>query len=109
MIRIQWRRVAPSVQKVDLIGVLSRMYGLKWVVRCTYSVRGPLSLWHVDTNHKLIKLVEIHMQNAHFVLKAVLNKHNTVSFGAVDEYSRKIREVWCFLPSLKLSKFLYDG
>ncbi|CAL8373229.1 unnamed protein product [Arctogadus glacialis] len=36
-----------------------------------YSVRAPLSLWHVDTNHKLIR-------------------YNIVLFGAVGGYSRKI-------------------
>ncbi|XDV52397.1 hypothetical protein PO909_021128, partial [Leuciscus waleckii] len=70
-IHIQWRRVAASMYEVDSIGVLSRMYGLGCVVRRTYSVRGPLSLWHVDTNHKLIR-------------------YNIVIFGAVDGYSRKI-------------------
>lgn len=54
-IHIQWRRVAASMHEVDSIGVLSRMYGLGCVVCRTYSVRGPLSLWHVDTNHKLIR------------------------------------------------------
>ncbi|CAG5894030.1 unnamed protein product [Menidia menidia] len=34
-------------------------------------VQGPLSLWHVDTNHKLIR-------------------YNIVLFGAVDGYSRKV-------------------
>ncbi|XP_065109335.2 uncharacterized protein [Paramisgurnus dabryanus] len=70
-IHVQWRRVAASMHEVDSIGVLSRMYGLGCVVRRTYSVRGPLSLWHVDTNHKLIR-------------------YNIVIFGAVDGYSRKV-------------------
>ncbi|KAI7810971.1 hypothetical protein IRJ41_008787 [Triplophysa rosa] len=70
-IHIQWRRVAASLHEVDSIGVLSRMYGLGCVVRRTYSVRGPLSLWHVDTNHKLIR-------------------YNIVIFGAVDGFSRKM-------------------
>lgn len=60
-IHIQWRRVAASMHEVDSIGVLSRMYGLGCVVRRTYSVRGPLSLWHVDTNHKLIRLSHCHI------------------------------------------------
>lgn len=55
VIHIQWRRVAASVHKVVSTGVLSRMFGLVCVVRCKNSVRGLLSLWHVDTNHKLIK------------------------------------------------------
>ncbi|KAI7789387.1 hypothetical protein IRJ41_018294, partial [Triplophysa rosa] len=63
--------IAASLHEVDSIGVLSRMYGLGCVVRRTYSVRGPLSLWHVDTNHKLIR-------------------YNIVIFGAVDGFSRKM-------------------
>uniref|UniRef100_A0A3B3BMS2 Integrase core domain-containing protein n=1 Tax=Oryzias melastigma TaxID=30732 RepID=A0A3B3BMS2_ORYME len=53
-IHVQWRRVIASI-----------------IVRRTYSVKGPLSLWHVDTNHKLIR-------------------YNIVIFGAVDGYSRKV-------------------
>ncbi|KAJ4922571.1 hypothetical protein JOQ06_016575 [Pogonophryne albipinna] len=44
---------------------------LNCIVRRTYSVRGPLSLWYVDTNHKLIR-------------------YNMVLFGAVDGSSRKV-------------------
>lgn len=57
-IHIQWRRVATSLHHVDSLGILSRLSGLSCILRRTYSVRGPLSLWHVDTNHKLIRLVQ---------------------------------------------------
>ncbi|CAL8378800.1 unnamed protein product [Boreogadus saida] len=70
-IHIQWRRVAASLHRVDSLGILSRLSGLGCIMRRTYSVRAPLSLWHVDTNHKLIR-------------------YNIVLFGAVDGYSRKI-------------------
>ncbi|KAG1930591.1 hypothetical protein F2P79_022156 [Pimephales promelas] len=69
-IHVQWRRVTASMHRVDSLGILSRLTGLGCIVRRTYSVRGPLSLWHVDTNHKLIR-------------------YNIVLFGAVDGYSRK--------------------
>lgn len=52
-IRVQWARMAASMHRVDSIGILSRLAGLGCVVRRTYSVRGPLSLVHVDTNHKI--------------------------------------------------------
>uniref|UniRef100_A0AAV2KJI2 Integrase core domain-containing protein n=2 Tax=Knipowitschia caucasica TaxID=637954 RepID=A0AAV2KJI2_KNICA len=42
-----------------------------YVVRRSYSVQGPLSLVHVDTNHKLIR-------------------YGFVIFGGIDGYSRKI-------------------
>ncbi|XP_076842089.1 uncharacterized protein LOC143486124 [Brachyhypopomus gauderio] len=70
-IHVQWRRVAASMHRVDSLGILTRLTGLGCVVRRTYSVNGPLSLWHVDTNHKLIR-------------------YNIVLFGAVDGYSRKV-------------------
>ncbi|CAM4665756.1 unnamed protein product [Leuciscus chuanchicus] len=69
-IHVQWRRVTASMHRVDSLGILSRLTGLGCIVRRTYSVRGPLSLWHVDTNHKLIR-------------------YNIVLFGAVDGYSKK--------------------
>uniref|UniRef100_A0A3P9HD15 Integrase catalytic domain-containing protein n=1 Tax=Oryzias latipes TaxID=8090 RepID=A0A3P9HD15_ORYLA len=70
-IYVQWRRLAASMHRVDSLGILSRLTGLGCVVRRTYSVRGPLSLWHVDTNHKLIR-------------------YNIVLFGGIDGYSRKV-------------------
>lgn len=70
-IHVQWRRLIASMHRVDSLGILSRLTGLGCIVRRVYSVRGPLSLWHVDTNHKLIR-------------------YNIVLFGAVDGFSRKV-------------------
>ncbi|KAL6455280.1 hypothetical protein MHYP_G00362750 [Metynnis hypsauchen] len=55
-IHVQWRRVAASMHRVDSMGFVSRLAGLGCILRRTYSVRGPLSLWHVDTNHRLIRI-----------------------------------------------------
>ncbi|XP_010764858.1 uncharacterized protein, partial [Notothenia coriiceps] len=52
--RVQWTRVWESMHRVDSLGILERMTSLGCVVRRTYSVPAPLSLLHVDTNHKLI-------------------------------------------------------
>lgn len=54
---VQWRRVRASMHRVDTAGIVSRMSELRCVVRRTYSVPGPRSLMHIDTNHKLIRLV----------------------------------------------------
>ncbi|MED6265931.1 hypothetical protein CHARACLAT_030482 [Characodon lateralis] len=70
-ITVQWQRLTASMHRVDSLGILSRLTGLGCIVRCTYSVRAPQSLWHVDTNHKLIRF-------------------NIVIFGAADGYSRKV-------------------
>ncbi|XP_049421765.1 uncharacterized protein zgc:174680 isoform X4 [Epinephelus fuscoguttatus] len=54
--RIPWRRVRRSLQRVDGAGVISRMIQLSCITRRTYSVPAPLSLVHIDTNHKLIRV-----------------------------------------------------
>ncbi|KAL3059235.1 hypothetical protein OYC64_011203 [Pagothenia borchgrevinki] len=59
------------MHRVDAAGILARLTQLGCVVRRTYSVRAPLSLVHVDTNHKLIR-------------------YNIVIFGGIDGFSRKI-------------------
>ncbi|XP_015260496.1 PREDICTED: uncharacterized protein LOC107104895 [Cyprinodon variegatus] len=69
--RVQWERIKNSRHRVDGAGVLQRMLQLGCIVRRTYSVPHPLSLVHIDTNHKLIR-------------------YNIVIFGAIDGYSRKI-------------------
>lgn len=53
--RVQWNRVWDSMRRVDSAGILERMANLGCVVRRTCSVPGPLSLLHIDTNHKLIR------------------------------------------------------
>lgn len=52
--RVQWWRMMASMHKVDAVGIFSRLTQLGCAVRRSYSVRGPLSLVHIDTNHKLI-------------------------------------------------------
>ncbi|XP_055029219.2 uncharacterized protein [Misgurnus anguillicaudatus] len=69
--RVQWDRIKGSMHRIDSAGVLSRMTRMGSTVRRTYYVRGPLSLVHIDTNHKLIR-------------------YNIVIFGNVDGYSRKV-------------------
>ena len=55
--RVQWERVRASMHRVDTGGILFRMNQLGCIVRRTYSVPGPKSLMHIDTNHKLIRCV----------------------------------------------------
>ncbi|XP_049457585.1 uncharacterized protein LOC125904292 [Epinephelus fuscoguttatus] len=59
------------MHRVDSAGILERMARLGCVARRTYSVKGPHSLVHVDTNHKLIR-------------------YGIVIFAGIDGYSRKI-------------------
>ena len=54
-IRVQWHRVKASMQRMDGAGILATMIQLGFVSRRSYCVPAPLSLVHVDTNHKLIR------------------------------------------------------
>lgn len=53
--RVQWHRVKATMQRVDGAGILARMIQLGFIARRTYCVPAPLSLVHIDTNHKLIR------------------------------------------------------
>lgn len=55
-IRVQESRVRQLLREVDPIGVTNRLF--RSIHRRTYTVGGPQSLWHLDGNHKLIKLVQ---------------------------------------------------
>ncbi|MED6294852.1 hypothetical protein CHARACLAT_025386 [Characodon lateralis] len=58
-LRVQYDRVRASMHRVDTIGMASRMVQLGCIARRTYSVPGPQSLMHIDTNHKLIRLLSL--------------------------------------------------
>ena len=52
-VNVTQSRVREAMHRTDPEGV-----GLRWLSitpRTVYSVRGPLSLWHIDGNHKLIR------------------------------------------------------
>ena len=51
--RIQQTRVRESLMRVDPAG--SMMRRLKVLNRRQYCVPAPCSLWHIDSNHKLIR------------------------------------------------------
>ena len=52
-IKVPQSRVREALQRVDPEGVAQRWLAL--TPRCTYNVPGPLCLWHIDGNHKLIR------------------------------------------------------
>ena len=54
-IRIQWERLRCSLLRTDPTGVHLRWR--KAIRRRKYWVPGPLALWHIDGNHKLIRFV----------------------------------------------------
>ena len=51
-VRVQWKRVRQSLLCTDSIGLMER-----WTqtIKRQYNVKYPLSLSHIDGNHKLIR------------------------------------------------------
>ena len=54
-IRVSWERIREAMRRTDPEGVLLRSLQLNIVHRREYSVRVALALWHIDSNHKLIR------------------------------------------------------
>ena len=52
-IKVPQRRVCESMQRTDADGVAIRWLSI--TPRVVYCVSGPLALWHIDGNHKLIR------------------------------------------------------
>lgn len=52
-VMVSQRRVRESMQRTDPDGVAMRWLSL--TPRAVYRVSGPLALWHIDGNHKLIR------------------------------------------------------
>ncbi|KAL0973697.1 hypothetical protein UPYG_G00209760 [Umbra pygmaea] len=70
-IRVQQNRVRDTLRAVDPVGTVLRGLELHIIPRRPYSVPGPLSLWHIDGNHKL-------------------SRWRVVIHGGIDGFSRKI-------------------
>ena len=51
---VQENKIRESMRRVDPEGVLLRTLQSRPVLRRAYHVAGPLSLWNIDGNHKLI-------------------------------------------------------
>ena len=56
--KVQQVRIGESMRRVDPEGVLLRALTIDTVNRRKYQVYAPLALWHIDGNHKLIRLVD---------------------------------------------------
>jgi hypothetical protein len=58
-IRVTNARLRRIMTTVDPLGVLLRNVFCQTyrIRRRSYSVRAPMALWHIDTNHKLIRFV----------------------------------------------------
>ena len=54
-LRVQQHCIRESIRRVDPAGVLLRSVEMQITQRRRYQVPGPLALWHIDGNHKLIR------------------------------------------------------
>ena len=54
-VKIQESRVREAMRRSDPEGTVVRALQLRVTHRRVYSVKAPLSLWHMDGNHKLIR------------------------------------------------------
>lgn len=52
---VQWHHIRDSMRRLCPEEILMRALQLTAVRRRTYFVQAPLSLWHIDGNHKLIR------------------------------------------------------
>ena len=71
-----WDEVRCSLWRVDPEGILNRAIARRVIQRRVYWVPGPLALWHIDGNHKLIRW-------------------GFVVHGGIDGFSRKITFLRC--------------
>ncbi|KAJ7988623.1 hypothetical protein DPEC_G00311130 [Dallia pectoralis] len=54
-LRLQQNRIRGALRAVDPIGTVLRGLEVSTIPRRPYSVPAPLSLWHIDGNHKLTR------------------------------------------------------
>ena len=73
-IKVTRQRLQNSIQRVDVLGSVSR--SIRTTMRRIYRVSGPNALWHIDGNHKLIRW------------KFVIH-------GGIDGFSRMITYIHC--------------
>ncbi|KAK0145956.1 hypothetical protein N1851_015113 [Merluccius polli] len=103
-IRIQRQRVQESMRRVDPGGVLMRTLQLNPRRRRKYSVRAPNSLWHIDGNHKLIRIerlwrdVYVGVLDLFYTIftnverEGLLNPDSEIHLYALH---------WCFVPHIQ--------
>ena len=54
-LRIQQCRIREAMRRVNRAAVLLQALELRTIHRRRYQVYGPLALWHIDGNHKLVR------------------------------------------------------
>uniref|UniRef100_A0A9J8A4I4 Integrase core domain-containing protein n=1 Tax=Cyprinus carpio carpio TaxID=630221 RepID=A0A9J8A4I4_CYPCA len=67
-IKVTRSTVRETLKAVDPVGTLLRGLHLNFIHRRVYSVPSPLSLWHIDGNHRLIKWISLTLEWTGMVL-----------------------------------------
>ena len=70
-IKVQQVCIREAMRRVNPDGVLLRALAINTVNRRKYKVYGPLALWHIDGNHKLIRFVLSHLINCPCILMVI--------------------------------------
>ena len=53
--KVQENRIREAMRRIDPEGTVVRALQIRVTHRRSYNVRAPMSLWHMDGNHKLIR------------------------------------------------------
>lgn len=103
-IRIQRQRVQESMGRVDSQGVLLRTLQLNPRRRRRYSVPAPNSLWHIDGNHKLIRIERLWRYVYTGVLDLFYSIFNNLEREGLLNPDSEVHVFalhWCFLPHVQ--------
>ena len=90
-LRVQQYRVREAQRRVHSSGLMMRR--LFSINRRTYQVNGPLALWHIDGNHKLIRYACILIILA--LLCVFVYRWSFIVHGGIDGFSRMIVYLQC--------------
>ena len=91
--RVQQNRIREAQRRIDPDGVVMRR--LTVTRRRQYKVSAPLSLYHIDGNHKLIRYVYDISVIAMVCIMLYDCRWHLVIHGCIDGYSRRIMYLQC--------------
>ena len=91
-VRVQQYRVRESQRRIDPEGLMLKR--LNFIHRRVYKVHAPRALYHIDGNHKLIRLVLCLLHGTHVICYLFI-RWRIVIHGCIDGYSRRIIYLKC--------------
>lgn len=92
-VKVQRMRIRDSILRVDQDGVNARKKGR--LHRRVYNVKGPNHLWHIDTNHKLVRW--------YFVIVGVIDGFSRLPVTLECQNNNKAETVLhCFLKGVEM-------